>query len=475
MTHTSVRLDMPIEFINVTPLNPLYSRCQIKVCWVGEDPNRNGSIITKDVAREMANSLPGSPIVGYYNENIQDFEGHNRDLIVEKGKLVVKDITRPYGFVDLNAKVWFQRFLDDGLYEREYLMTEGYLWTGQYPEAQRIIDKGNNQSMELEEKFTSGSWTKDEKGNAQFFIINETIISKLCILGEDTEPCFEGASVTRPIVQFTLDNNFKETLFTMMNELKDLLNKGGEKVFNKYAVEIGGPIWKAVYTSGMNIIGFYEDEEQPFAVYSADDKYYRINFSSTEESITVVSPVEFELEEGQVLEPQFSAEDIAKYEEDNKDEDDDEEVCDKCGKPVSECSCPEYNLEEIEEYVALNSQYSELETKYNTLVADYEALKSSNEALVTFKADVEKKEKQAMINSFDMLTEEDKRDVVENIDNYSLEEIEGKLSIICVRNKVTFNSEETNPTTTYNLGGNDDALTGAPAWVKAALSISKNM
>lgn len=475
MTHTSVRLDMPIEFINVTPLNPLYSRCQIKVCWVGEDPNRNGSIITKDVAREMANSLPGSPIVGYYNENIQDFEGHNRDLIVEKGKLVVKDITRPYGFVDLNAKVWFQKFLDDGLYEREYLMTEGYLWTGQYPEAKRVIDKGNNQSMELEEKFTSGSWTKDEKGNPQFFIINETIISKLCILGEDTEPCFEGASVTRPIVQFTLDNNFKETLFTMMNELKDLLNKGGEKVFNKYAVEIGSPIWKAVYTSGMNIIGFYEDEEQPFAVYSVDDKYYRINFSSTEESITVVSPVEFELEEGQVLEPQFSAEDIAKYEEDNKDEDDDEEVCDKCGKPVSECSCPKYNLEEIEEYVALNSLYSELETKYNDLVADYEVLKSSNEALVTFKADVEKKEKQAMINSFDMLTEEDKRDVVENIDNYSLEEIEGKLSIICVRNKVTFNSEETNPTTTYNLGGNDDALAGAPAWVKAALSISKNM
>ena len=137
--------------------------------------------------------------------------GNALDLIVEKGKLVVKDITRPYGFVDLNAKVWFQRFLDDGLYEREYLMTEGYLWTGQYPEAQRIIDKGNNQSMELEEKFTSGSWTKDEKGNAQFFIINETIISKLCILGEDTEPCFEGASVTRPIVQFTLDINFNET------------------------------------------------------------------------------------------------------------------------------------------------------------------------------------------------------------------------------------------------------------------------
>ena len=29
----------------------------------------------------------------------------------------------------------------------------GYIWTGQYPESQRIIDKGNNQSMELSENY----------------------------------------------------------------------------------------------------------------------------------------------------------------------------------------------------------------------------------------------------------------------------------------------------------------------------------
>jgi hypothetical protein len=72
-------------------------------------------------------------------------------------------------------------------------MTEGYLWTGQYPECSRIITQGNNQSMELDEKIIDARWTKDENGNKQFFIINEGIISKLCILGEDYEPCFEGA------------------------------------------------------------------------------------------------------------------------------------------------------------------------------------------------------------------------------------------------------------------------------------------
>jgi hypothetical protein len=107
MSHTSVRLDHSIEFINVTPLNPLISKCQIKVCYVGDEPNRNGSIITKAVATEMANSLPGSPIVGYFDEETQDFRGHDRDLVIEKGELIIKDITKPYGFVDLNAKVWF--------------------------------------------------------------------------------------------------------------------------------------------------------------------------------------------------------------------------------------------------------------------------------------------------------------------------------------------------------------------------------
>ena len=51
--------------------------------------------------------------------------------------------------------------------------------------------------MELDENHFSGSWTNPDNNGIQFFIINEAIISKLCILGEDFEPCFEGAQVTK--------------------------------------------------------------------------------------------------------------------------------------------------------------------------------------------------------------------------------------------------------------------------------------
>ena len=100
MKHTSIPLNVPCEIIELSPVNPLISKCQIKVCYVGDDPNRNGSVITKEVAKEMANSLPGSPIVGYFNEDTQDFEEHNRDIKVVDGQLKFIDTTRPYGFVD---------------------------------------------------------------------------------------------------------------------------------------------------------------------------------------------------------------------------------------------------------------------------------------------------------------------------------------------------------------------------------------
>jgi hypothetical protein len=107
MKHTSIKLESPCELINLTPVNPLISKCQIKVCYVGDTANRNRSVITKEVATEMANSLPGSPIVGYYNEEKGDFEEHNRIIDISNGKFQIKDTTRPYGFVDLNAKCWF--------------------------------------------------------------------------------------------------------------------------------------------------------------------------------------------------------------------------------------------------------------------------------------------------------------------------------------------------------------------------------
>ena len=437
--NTSIKLPTPCELINLTPVNPLISKCQIKVCWVGDEPNRNKSIITKDTARELANSLPGSPIVGFYNEETQDFESHERAISIKNGKFELKDITRPYGFVDLGAKAWFQKFLDNGV-EHEYLMTEGWLWTGQYPECQRIIERGNNQSMELDDKIIDAHWTKDENGKKQFFIINEGIISKLCILGEEIEPCFEGSQITK--VQFSFEDGFKEQLFSMINEIKNMLNEGGALMDDMNTPVVQNP-----------------EVEEPTTVV----KEPTVTEPVVDEPITN-EPVAQEpvVEDGTptaepTTEPVF------------------EETCPECGKPKSECECDEeadkdkpaqYNLDEIPEYIELRNNYATLEENYNSVCA-------IRDELLKFKNGVEKKEKEAMINSFYMLSDEDKKDVIDNIDTYSLEDIEAKLSIICVRNRVSFDELEKKDNVTepvvYNL--NDDVVEDVvPAWVKAVKS-----
>jgi len=108
MAHVSINMDnMPIEFLQIEAINPLISKCQIKVCYVGDEPNRNRSVITKEVAKDLAATLPGCPIVGFYNEDKGDFEEHNRVIDISNGKFEIKDTTRPYGFVPTDAKVWF--------------------------------------------------------------------------------------------------------------------------------------------------------------------------------------------------------------------------------------------------------------------------------------------------------------------------------------------------------------------------------
>ena len=124
------------------------------------------------------------------------------------------------------------------------------------------------------------------------------------------------------------------------------------------------------------------------------------------------------------------------------------------------------------------AQYSDLEQRYNALVEEKTELEAQLQPLVEFKQQAERTQKEELIASFYMLSDEDKQDVKENIDKYSLDDIEAKLSIICVRNKVNFNLEDEvedkKQATTFNLD-EDNADAMMPAWVKAALKTAKNM
>ena len=221
--HQSIATINAPEFINLEPLdiNPLMSKCEIKVLYLGE--NRNRSYISKEVATEMAKTLRGAPIVGYYKEEKDDFADHGEQIIFDDEGIKFNCLTKPYGFVSPDAQVWFQEFEDTDDFgnkiKREYLMTTGFLWTEQFEESKRVVEKGNNQSMELNPETSVGQWTEMESGF--WYVFTQAEFVGLCILGQDIEPCFEGAGFTS---NFALETSFAEKLSAMKEELQFALN-----------------------------------------------------------------------------------------------------------------------------------------------------------------------------------------------------------------------------------------------------------
>lgn len=453
--HQSIAtIDSP-EFINLQPLdiNPLMSSCEIKVLYIGE--NRNHSYITKEVASDMAKTLRGAPIVGYYKEEKEDFADHGERVIFDDEGIKFECLTKPYGFVAPDAKVWFQKFEDTddfgNVVTREYLMTTGYLWTEQYKECKEALQEGRPQSMELDEDSLDGHWSTNNKTGMDFFIINDAIFSKLCILGDDVEPCFEGASVTKPEVSKTftkVDDTFKKTLYTMMQELKFALEGGQDNmdIDNK----------DAVAEEELKDTPAVEEQEVKEESAAAEEVQDSTEAQSDAES-------EFKCQSDKKTKTKCESEDNKKDDDsDKKDNGEDDKKEDK-----------EDDDKKVKSKNSLEQDYEELKSKFEKLEEDYKVL-------VKFKEEIDNEKKDELINSFYMLSDEDKAEVRENKSKYSLEDIEAKLSVICVRKKVNFDSEDSSKNdktvekdvvTTFNL---QDDGSSVPAFISALRNTQKS-
>ena len=513
-------IDSP-EFINLQPMdiNPLMSKCDVKVLYIGQ--NRNRSSITKQVATEMSKTLRGCPIVGYYIEKKEDFGDHGDQVIIDGEGIKFNKLTKPYGFVAPDARVWFQFFEDQDEFGntcvREYLMTEGYLWTGQFEECKRVLENSNPQSMELDEKTLKGYWSTDNNKGVDFFIINDAVFSKLCILGDDVEPCFEGANVSAPNLssQFSKDDEFAKSLFTMMSELKFALNnsEGGKPMHNEIQNELDNNIESTSFENQDNVEApttQFEDggesgettptdategapegeeaseqgdvtpEEGEKDAKGAEDSSNPTEVPATplESPTVVVDGVELNDTDKEILktldkdyapEKETNPEALVKDGATNvptqilqnaKAEDEDEK--EKSDSEKSEDNTEDYEEKKKKSKCSLEQEFAELQTKFA-------ALQAENAELLAFKQKVEEKEKDELIASFYMLSDEDKKDVIENKAKYSLKEIKAELSIICVDKKVNFNLENASSVeeapVTFNL--NSHQADNLPAWLKA--------
>ena len=424
------------EFINLQPLdvNPLMQQCEIKVFYLGH--NRNGSYINKETALDMAKTLRGTPIVAAYNKDKEDFGDHGHIMHIEDGEVTFSVKTIPYGFVSPNAEVWFQNFIDvdefDNKVERTYLMTTGYLWSGQFEELTKVINEGQPQSMELDSDSLQGHWATDNNLGIDFFIITDATFSKLCILGDNVEPCYEGASVTSPEVSrnFTHSQEFQQTLFTMMKDLQAALgSKGGLNMSENENLN-----------ESTEFVEVTASEEENLEEFAATETEEVEDTAATEEVVEETAEVE-----ETSIEDEFVA-------DENKAESAEEEV-------------ENIFTHTEEEFVALNEEL--------------ESLRAEIIELRNFKLEVENQQKDALIASYHMLSDEDKADVIAHKSEYTMDEIKAKLAVIYVDKNVNFDmidgqeevAEETAPVMTFSL--DEEASEGVPAFIEALRHTSK--
>lgn len=518
-----------MEVLETKPLNELVTEAIIKVCYVSELPNRNGTVITKEVGKEIAATLPGAPVVGLFNKDTQDFVEHSRKITISNGEVHLEDLTKPYGFVGFDQP-WYQDFIEDGV-SRTYLMCKAYLWTKQYPEAEMALNKG--QSMELNESELTGYYEGD------VFVFTHATIDKLCILGNKYEPCFEGARIMTTYAKAfnTLAENVEDILGRRYFVHKGQLVPKMEKNTIKYALELGGSLHTAIYNQlhergcdNYYIQGIYADTTSSLYAILQDMEtmaFVRVIVAIKEDDTVELSPDMKEVVMNWVDKTPIDESKVTPIKENP-------EVIITSREPAHSIAAPrikemeaefalkeqEYTakIAELEEQISQfnanepEAKITELEgqiSEYTAQIADLQAqitqfTDNSNEPVATpdvteytvkietlesqvtelenqlnvYKAaekEAEKHMKQSMIDSYKiMLNDDEIAPIIERIDEYSLEQVEEKLSVLYARKSMKANEA---PVAQFqlnvNVGANSSLNEEIPEFMSRAIEYDK--
>ena len=139
--------------------------------------NRNGTYITDEFAAKLIKSAPYTPIKGIYE--VDDYTDHGKKRT--EGRI--------YGIVPAEPNFAWEKHRDEDGVEREYACFDTLYYTALYEEAGEIFSKG--QSMELYRNALKGRWEKI--GGKQAYVFTDGCFLGLQVLGDEVEPCFEGA------------------------------------------------------------------------------------------------------------------------------------------------------------------------------------------------------------------------------------------------------------------------------------------
>lgn len=275
--------------------NNFVTPVKLKVFYKGTTPD--GRTFTEDFSSKVIKSLPQTPVVAYYSEEDEDFVGHNDEQYV-------------YGYVPEVGQISFEEI--DG---KTWAVTDIVLFTGRNDNIGKIAKKiiGKKHSLELDSKTTKYELKKDKFGKIKEMVFTDGSIIGLSVLGDNQTPGFTGSAF------FTQQEQTIQELITKYMDIKQELhisnfielinenkNYGGVEmnfstetiaIFNNYMKETYSDENKIIFAAAMEKFGAYahiielSENVVIFRNYE-DGKYYKSDFSSSEEGVSFAEQVE---------------------------------------------------------------------------------------------------------------------------------------------------------------------------------------
>ena len=424
---------------DIVDYNEVLSKARCRIFYKYE--NRNGTYITDDFAEKLISTLPYVPVKGIYDTMKDDFTDHGRERY--EGRI--------YGIVPENPNFAWEKHLDADGVEREYACTDVFLFTGLYKqEAFDIVNK--SQSMELYADSIEGNW--QFINGKRYFVFTEGRFLGLQALGTDYEPCFEGASF------YTLIDSVK-TLMTDLenNEVFQKCDLGGEKYmeFKLSDNQKYNMIWSLLNTRFNEENGYIMDYavcdvyDEYAVVFKFEDKAYeRAYYTKNDETDSLAIDKMEICYIIDVNEDEKRALDVLHTMNNNTYEKIDEVVTElqnnveEFSSKIEESGATIATLQQDKE--RLESELEGATANYTAALETIETLNSEKDALNEFKAATELKEKEAVIEKYTtLLDEEVVNNFKEKIEEFTKEDLDKELAFALVQSKSTiFTNDESN-------------------------------
>ncbi|MDF2951038.1 MAG: hypothetical protein K0S18_621 [Anaerocolumna sp.] len=213
MKNKKIKVDFEMKFSDVVDLNKSFAKAKCLIAYTGR--NRNYSDISKDVFLNALPSIKNIPIVARYDDEKDDFGGHDIRIVETENGISIANATVPFGVVPESANQWFEELILQNGEKKECLFTDVILWKRQYGYEHIVKAEKISQSMEI----NVSSYIVDSDG---YYVVEKMEFEALTLLGENVEPCFENANLQLYSKDYL--SEFKQQYSNMLQEFK-LLNQ----------------------------------------------------------------------------------------------------------------------------------------------------------------------------------------------------------------------------------------------------------